>query len=312
MRALLPADQSSLLEILSLLSPKHRFELSSPRPAHWFQWLSESDLGGFVLDTDTACDETLTSLEAAHEYRPSLQSLLLVGKRGLVGHENLLLLPGVCLLPKPWTPSALKRFMQAQTESSSELRADDSLFLASLVEDLRDSLSASTGYLQLSLDVKEEQQTRLLQTAIEASRRLDERLNALMLASGSQGAHPTDIDLSQVFPDSLKEKVTVFADPKVLAATSLVAISWLERFGTGGSPALELHQTESSVTLNWMLQIGAQLPDNPVTPPPFLRILLGKLAERVPAQLKLSYAAGVIPTAVALIWNRSLSNADAD
>ncbi|MBT7011887.1 MAG: HAMP domain-containing histidine kinase, partial [Planctomycetes bacterium] len=284
----------------------NRFELSTPRASHWFQWLSEVDLGGFIVDSDFAGEDALTALAGAHEYRPELTTLLLVGKRGLAGHEALLAMPGVFVLPQPWTPASVDFFLQntptASTPASTPASTDEPAFIASLVEDLRDSLSATNGYIQLSVEADEDLLPSLLRTALDASRRMEERLNALMLSSGTQGSHPTDIDLAQLFPDCGADSAMVFADRKTLTATALVAVSWLERFGTGGSPSLSILEDGSSTSLCWHLPDNTKVPENPVQPPPFLSILLNRLAQRIPAKLNLDFAADVIPTRVTLSW----------
>ncbi|HBF23491.1 MAG TPA: hypothetical protein DDW23_06730 [Planctomycetes bacterium] len=64
-------------------------------------------MAGMVILTDSLPAPALQVLAELANTRPGLRVLLITGSRGLAGAETLLSLPGVQVLPEPWTPAGL-------------------------------------------------------------------------------------------------------------------------------------------------------------------------------------------------------------
>jgi len=98
-----------LLACLRALRPDLAWEARSASAEAWFPELPDARLGGILAVGDEMGPLDLRVLALQLRHRSDLEALLLPGARGLAGAEEILEVPGLRLLPEPWTLAGLRR-----------------------------------------------------------------------------------------------------------------------------------------------------------------------------------------------------------
>jgi hypothetical protein len=233
---------TDLLALLRAWFPTTRFTLERGELSDWLGSLWHQPPSGLVLFADRLEPSELQAIGAWLHEHPQLPTLLVTGSRGSFGVEAVLGHAGLCLLPTPWTPHALRQvlgqakateaetssmsgpFADAPAESASaapaplaagsstdvgsgseaaQLPAFAGEFLDGLVERVRDPLASLSGYLQLLQ--AESGNGALIQPALAAARELDGVLESLHLASEGWQPHPSRHSGERLAVEALKE-----------------------------------------------------------------------------------------------------------
>jgi len=310
-------------------------ERAGPSARDWLPSLQDPRLGGLVVATDALASRDLAALGGFLATLPSLEVLLLVGSRGLAGLEDLLSLPGVQVLPEPWTPAGLERILLRESPPAAPVPQGPGAeagqpapalpeggagprTLAGVVESLRDPLASLAGYLQLARSENPgEEASRPVDAAIESAREIETLLEILQLAAGSRRPRPRRLSLRELAADAVRaagragrqprlrfpKDIEIEADPRLLRAALFTSGLFLNRFGPPGDPVLEGEAESEGIRLIWSLPAPPPQEADSLHPPPgFLLTVLGNLAGQLSAGVFLKKAQGVVPVAVGLRW----------
>ncbi|MFQ5749766.1 MAG: hypothetical protein ACE5H3_09970, partial [Planctomycetota bacterium] len=240
----------SLAQALEAVREGLQVERAGPAARDWLPRLQDSRLGGLVVATDALASRDLAALGGFLAAMPSLEVLLLVGGRGLAGLEELLSLPGVQILPEPWTPAGLERILVRECGPAAAPSSGPGAgaaqapppvpdggagprTLAGVVESLRDPLASLAGYLQLARSENpREEASRPVDAAIESAREIETLLEILQLAAGNRRPRPRHLSLRELAADAVRaagragrqprlrfpKDVEIEADPRLLRA----------------------------------------------------------------------------------------------
>lgn len=203
------------------------------------------------------------------------------------------------------------------TPTADELHAFAGDFLDGLIERVRDPLASLSGYLQLLQAEGDETADILVRPALEAARELDGVLDALHLASDGWSPHPSRHAGERLAVEALKEaqragfevafgdadEFVVRVDPRLTTAALSTARVLLTRFGGGGDLQLHCQKDADQVAITWSLRDAPTVPaGTTVEIPAFLRLLLGRFAERCGALAVLESTRGGVPRRAGLRW----------
>jgi hypothetical protein len=231
----------------------------------------------------------------------------------------------------PGLPTHAQNSSGSAQASEAENSGDDSAlfstsafageFLDGLVERFRDPLSSLSGHLQL-LKGQSSELNPLLLPALRAAHEIESSLDALYLASDSHPVFPAKISGEYLAIEALKEaqradlvvQLELDDDFLVRADESLVKVALqcarvlLSRFGGADNSELVLHcyRNSQKAGLEWeIIHPPDPSRNGSISPPPFLGLLLKRLADRLDAEAVLQCTLQNIPRVVGLAWPSS-------
>ena len=190
--------------------PKHIITCLPLRLEDWLELSHQKDIEGIIIDTDYVTIGELRTVSASLNLLPQIWCILLVGDRGIVGFEKMILKNHVKVLPKPWTPSGLKSCLKS-LNNAEDVNESHSNLLPGLIEGFRDPLTSILGNLELATQTSDA--SKMLENARTSTNILNEHLKLLELLSFEVTPHNDYLELNTLIKSlekDLKKLGTLF------------------------------------------------------------------------------------------------------
>lgn len=296
--------------------PKHIITCLPLRLEDWLELSHQKDIEGIIIDTDYVTIAELRTVSASLNLLPQIWCILLVGDRGIVGFEKMILKNHVKVLPKPWTPNGLKSCLKS-LNNAEDVNESHSNLLPGLIEGFRDPLTSILGNLELATQTSDA--SKMLENARTSTNILNEHLKLLELLSFEVTPHNDYLELNTLIkslekdlkkightlpPPNIKENINLYTEPRYAKAALMTSYLLLQRFGPPGNPIFQAKVEKETISLFFSKIQEQEIQQGNLAPPIYYEELINSFAHTLQAESYLVKIDDAIPLQAGITFKR--------